>query len=342
MATAPTRALITGITGQDGRLLAHHLLAQGMQVTGTVRPGGSAAARRLSQLPAQVSLVEVDLLDLDALTGLLSATQPHQIYHLAAQTAPGASWSYPVVTAEITALGALRLFEAARRIAPDARLFQASSSEMFGTGHEQPCHEDTRLQPVNPYAVAKVYAHQMAQLYRRHHGMFIACGILFNHESPLRDLRFVTQKIAHGAACARLGITNSPFLNEAGEPLVTNAKLALGNLDTARDWTDARDTVRAMALMLTTASASDYVIGSGTVRSLGEFCASAYAHVGLDWRDHVVSDARFLRPAETDPLVADPSKAARDLAWSPRVSFADLVAGMVDAQVLALRRHRPD
>ena len=337
MRSSTPRVLITGITGQDGQLLARHLLAQGQEVLGGVRPGAVAAASALSLTLGGLELVETEFNSVEALRATLAQVRPDRVFHLAAQTAAGTSWSQPLATADVTALGAHRLFEALRLELPACRVFQASSSEMFGVGDASPKDEGAPLCPVNPYAVAKTYAHHMAGVYRRQHGLFVACGILFNHESPLRGQQFVTQKVAHGAACARLGVKESPLRNEAGEPMVRGGRLALGNLDTARDWCHAADVVLAMAGMLETAQAGDYVIGSGSLHSLRQLCAAAYGHVALNWEDHVVADPRFLRPAETAPLVANPAKAARELGWRAQVGFADMIAEMVDAQLAALQ-----
>jgi GDPmannose 4,6-dehydratase len=234
-------------------------------------------------------------------------------------------------------MAAIRLFETVRHACPAARVYHASSSEMFGrtTGAAQ--DEDTPFNPQNPYAAAKVYAHQMARIYRESYGMFIATGILFNHESERRPLHFVTQKIAYGAACAALGIGDSPDLNERGRPIVEHRHLALGNLEVARDWGHARDFVRAMWLILQQGTADDFVVGTGIVHTLRDLCDAAYAHVGLDWREHVVSDPALVRPLETGRTVANPARARARLGWEPEIGFAQMVHGMVDAQLARLR-----
>jgi len=237
-------------------------------------------------------------------------------------------------------MGAHRLFEAVRRFAPKCRVYHASSSEMFGAVLESPQNEDTPFNPANPYAAAKVYAHEMAHVYRRSYGMFIACGILFNHESPLRRMNFLTQKVAYGAACAKLGISDSHLLNEEGEPVVRSGMLALGNLDAARDWGHARDYVEAMRRMNQHGQPDDFVVGTGTLRTVRDLCKTAYGYVGKDWRDHVTTDPRFLRPSETGATVADASKARRELDWTPTITFDAMIAEMVDAQVAALHGAR--
>ena len=251
------------------------------------------------------------------------------------------SWAEPLETGEVTGLGAHRLFEAVRRFAPRCRVYHASSSEMFGAVLESPQRETTPFNPANPYAAAKVYAHQMAHIYRRSYGMFVACGILFNHESPLRRMNFLTQKVAYGAACARLGIRTSRLLNEEGEPVVSEGCVALGNLEASRDWGHARDYVEAMWRMTQHPVPDDFVIGTGTLRTVRDLCEAAYGYVSKDWREYVRTDTRFLRPSETGPTVADASKARRELGWSPTIGFAAMIAEMVDAQVAALQGGAP-
>ena len=334
------RALITGITGQDGLLLCDYLLARGYEVIGFGRRNSIILNSRLRPPRPNLSFAYGDLADPMSIAAAISETQPDELYNLASQSAPGMSWSLAVETGEITGLGAHRLFEAVRRLKPSCRIYQASSSEMFGDVLESPQDERTPFNPVNPYAAAKVYAHHTATIYRRSYGMFIACGILFNHESPLRGMRFLTQKIAYGAACAKLGITDSVALNEEAEPIVRNGKLALGNLDAARDWGHARDYVDAMWRMLQQDAPDDFVIGTGVLRSVGQLCEAAYAHVGCNWREHVISDPRFVRITETGPTVANATKARERLQWQPRSTFEDTVAEIVDAHLVALRSGR--
>jgi GDPmannose 4,6-dehydratase len=334
---APKRALITGITGQDGRLLARQLLDAGYDVAGFGRAQAILANPRLRDSLRGVHFLYGDLADAVSIAAALQDFQPDELYNLASQSAPGVSWSRSVETGDVTGMGAHRVFEAVHRLRPECRVYQASSSEMFGAPLATPQTEATAFNPLNPYAVAKVYAHQMAQVYRRSHGMWIACGILFNHESPLRDMRFLTQKVALGAACAHLGIAESRELNEGGDPTVQRGTLALGNLDAARDWGYAPDYVDAMWRMLQQPSPDDYVIGTGVLRTVRELCDAAYTHVGLDWRTHVVSDPRFVRLTETGATVADASKARAMLGWAPTRTFAGMVAEMVDAQLVRLQ-----
>jgi GDPmannose 4,6-dehydratase len=331
------RALITGITGQDGVFLAQNLLARGYEVVGFGRRPSILARTDLHALFKRIKLFHGDAADSVDLADALLHHQPDELYNLAAQSAPGASWAQSLETGEVTAMGAHRLFEAVRRFAPKCRIYQASSSEMFGTVLESPQTETTPFNPANPYAAAKVYAHQIAHVYRRSYGLFIACGILFNHESPLRRMNFLTQKVAYGAACAKLGIGESELLNEEGEPVVHDGKLALGNLDAARDWGHARDYVEAMRRMLQQPKPDDYVIGTGERRTVRDLCQAAYGYVGKHWQEHVTSDPRFLRPSETGPTVADASKARRELGWEPTISFERTIAEMVDAQAEALQ-----
>jgi GDPmannose 4,6-dehydratase len=332
-----TRALITGITGQDGVLLAGNLLERGYEVIGFGRRASMLARTDLHPLFQRIKVFHGDAADSVDLADALLQHQPDELYNLAAQSAPGASWAQSLETGDITAMGAHRLFEAVRRFAPGCRVYHASSSEMFGAVLESPQNESTPFNPANPYAAAKVYAHQIAHIYRRSYGLFIACGILFNHESPLRRINFLTQKVAYGAACARLGIASSRLLNEEGEPIVSDGKVALGNLDASRDWGHARDYVEAMRRMTRHPTAEDFVIGTGTLRTVRDLCETAYGYVGKDWRDCVRTDPRFLRPSETGPTVADASKAHRELGWAPTIAFETMIAEMVDAQIAALQ-----
>jgi len=326
-------ALILGIAGQNGRLLTEFLLQQNYRVTGFGWKDSLDSSETLRPFRDKIDLAYGDLRDENSLTAALRAWPFAEIYNFAAQSQAGLSWEAAVETGEVNAVGAHRLFEAARRLQPDARIFQASSSEMFGTATESPQNEQTPLRPTNPYAVSKTYAHQMAATYRVQHGSFIACGILFNHESRYRNIGFLSQKLTYGAACAKLGILNSPLLNEKGEPVVRDGKLAMGNLEARRDWGYAGDYVRAMWLMLQQPAADDYVIGTGVSRSVRDMCEAAYAAAGLDWQEHVVTDPRFLRPADTADSVADAGKARQVLGWAPQVSFEEMLADMVAAHI---------
>lgn len=327
------RALITGITGQDGILLAELLLAKGYEVVGFGRRTSILARADLRGLFKRIEAFHGDLANSVDVADAVQHYQPDEIYNLASQSAPGLSWAQSLETGEVTAIGAHRLYEAVRRFKPECRIYQASSSEMFGAVLESPQNERTPFNPSNPYAAAKVYAHQVANIYRRSYGMHICCGILFNHESVYRSMRFLSQKVAYGAACARLGIADSEAMNEEGEPIVSGGFLFLGNLDATRDWGYAGDYVDAMWRMLQRDGPADYVIGTGRQRTVRDLCAEAYSHVGLDWQDHVKSDPRFLRLSETGATVADASLARAELGWQPMTGFAEMVAGMVDAHL---------
>ena len=331
------RALITGITGQDGSFLAEFLLARGYAVYGLARRESWFRPNNASHLAGRVEILFGDMTEGIDIASAVQDARPDEIYNLASQSRPGESWARAPETLMINGMAAIRLFETVRHACPAAKVYHASSSEMFGrtTGVAQ--DEDTPFNPQNPYAAAKVYAHQMARIYRESYGMFIATGILFNHESERRPLHFVTQKIAYGAACAALGIGDSPDLNERGRPSVEHGRLALGNLEVARDWGHARDFVRAMWLILQQAEADDFVVGTGIVHTLRDLCAAAYAHVGLDWREHVVSDPALVRPLETGRTVANPARARARLGWEPEIGFGQMVHGMVDAQLARLR-----
>jgi GDPmannose 4,6-dehydratase len=311
-------ALITGITGQDGSYLAELLLAKGYRVVGVVRRSSTTAYERVAHIIDRLEFVSADLLDQHSLVDAVRACQPDEIYNLAAQSFVGTSWTQPVLTGEFTALGVTRMLEAAKKAAPDARFYQASSSEMFGKVVETPQRETTPFYPRSPYGVAKVYGHWITVNYRESFGMYAVSGILFNHESPRRGLEFVSRKITDGAARIKLGL---------------QSELRLGNLESRRDWGFAGDYVEAVWLMLQQPTPDDYVVGMGTTHSVRELCEVAFRTAGLDYRDHVVQDEKFFRPAEVDLLVADPSKARRVLAWEPRVPFERLVEMMVEADL---------
>lgn len=331
------RALITGITGQDGILLAEALLAKGYDVIGFGRRASIISRSEAKGLYDRIELFYGDLDDSVDIADAIQHHHPDEVYNLAAQSAPGLSWTRSIETGNVTGLGAHRLFEAVRRFKPDCRLYHASSSEMFGIVLESPQHEATPFNPANPYAAAKAYAHHMASIYRQSYGMFICCGILFNHESPYRGMNFLTQKVTYGAACAKLGIRDSVATNEEGEPIVRKGKLSLGNLDASRDWGHAKDYVKAMWLMLQRANADDYVIGTGILRTVRDLCQTAYAHINADWSEHVISDPRFVRPIETSATVANAAKARRELGWVPSITFEAMIGEMVDTHVAALQ-----
>jgi len=329
-------ALITGITGQDGLLLAENLLGKNYRVVGFGRRSSILTRPELRPLLRRIAVAYGDLYDPVSIADAIQRYQPDELYNLASQSTPALSWEQAVETGEVTGMGAHRLFEAVRHFKPECRVYQASSSEMFGDVFESPQSERTPFNPLNPYAAAKVYAHQIAHIYRRSHHMFIACGILFNHESSLRGMQFLTQKVTYGAACAKLGIDDSTVLNEEGEPVVRAGKLSLGNLDAARDWGCAADYVEAMWRMLQNDEPEDFVIGTGTLRTVRNLCEVAYSYVGKRWQEHVVSDQRFVRPSETGATVADASKARRVLGWAPSTEFEAMIGRMIDAHLTRL------
>ncbi len=311
-------ALITGITGQDGSYLAEFLLAKGYRVVGVVRRSSTTPYERIGHLVDKIEMVSADLLDQTSLTDAVHEFAPDEIYNLAAQSFVQTSWTQPVLTGEFTALGVTRMLEAMKKAAPKARFYQASSSEMFGKVVESPQRESTPFYPRSPYGVAKVYGHWITVNYRESFGLFATSGILFNHESPRRGLEFVTRKVTDAVARIKLGLAN---------------ELRLGNLDARRDWGFAGDYVEAMWLMLQQEEPDDYVVGTGHTCSVRDLCQTAFGYAGLDYRDFVKVDAKFLRPAEVDLLVADPTKARTKLGWEPKVSFEALVHMMVDADL---------
>ena len=316
------RALITGVTGQDGSYLAEFLLSKGYEVIGMVRRTSTVNFSRIQHIQDEIELVSGDLLDQGSLMTILRDYRPAEVYNLAAQSFVPTSWQQPVFTGNVTGLGVTRILEAIRAVDPKIRFYQASSSEMFGKVREVPQTEHTPFYPRSPYGVAKVYGHWITVNYRESYGLFACSGILFNHESPRRGLEFVTRKVSYHVAKIKLGLTD---------------KLPLGNLDAKRDWGFAGDYVRAMWLMLQQEQPDDYVVGTGETHSVQELCQIAFAHVGLDWRDYVIQDPRFMRPAEVDLLVSNPAKARAVLGWQPRVSFQELIRMMVDADVELLK-----
>ena len=334
------RALITGITGQDGSFLAELLLGKGYKVCGFARRDSWFRANCSTHLAKKIDVVFGDMAEGVDITAALEEAQPDEVYNLASQSRPGESWARAPETLVVNGLGAIRLFEAVRKHRPQCRVYHASSSEMFGEAYASPQNEGTPFNPVNPYAAAKVYAHEMVRIYRGSYGLFISSGILFNHESERRPLYFLTQKVAYGAACAKLGITDSPDLNERGRPIVEAGKLALGNLDIARDWGHAGDYVRAMWMMLQQERADDFVIGTGKLHTLKDLCEAAYRSVGRDWRECVVSDPALVRPLESGRTLADASKARKVLGWQPTVTFQEMIGRMVTAQVNRLKSTR--
>jgi GDPmannose 4,6-dehydratase len=312
------RALITGVTGQDGSYLAEFLLEKGYEVYGLARRVSTDNLERIAHLRHRLHLLSGDLLDQTSLLDALYNSKPDEVYNLAAQSFVTASWNQPVLTGEFTALGVTRLLDAIRRVNPDIRFYQASTSEMFGKVQENPQSELTPFYPRSPYGVAKVYGHWITVNYRESYKLFACSGILFNHESPRRGLEFVTRKITDGAARIKLGLAK---------------ELRLGNLDAQRDWGFAGDYVRAMWMMLQQEKPDDFVVGTGETHTVKEFVETAFACVDLDWQKYIVIDPKFLRPAEVDYLRADATKARRILKWEPTVSFQEIVRRMVQADL---------
>jgi GDPmannose 4,6-dehydratase len=320
------RALITGITGQDGSYLAELLLEKGYEVHGMVRRLSSENYERLEQIRDRITLHTGDLLDQRSLVDVLRESEPDEIYNLAAMSFVAASWNQPTLTAEFTGVGVTRLLEGVREVRPEARFYQASSSEMFGKVRETPQNENTPFYPRSPYGVAKAYGHFITVNYRESYGLYACSGILFNHESARRGLEFVTRKVAHTAAAIKLGLAE---------------ELRLGNQDSRRDWGHAPDYVEAMWLMLQQDEPDDYVVGTGEDHSVRELVEIAFGHLDLDPSRYVVEDPALLRPAEVDELIADSSKAREVLGWKPRTSFEELVRLMVDADLAKLRAGAP-
>jgi GDPmannose 4,6-dehydratase len=315
------RAIITGITGQDGSYLAELLLSKGYEVTGIVRRLSATNFWRIEHLLDRISLRPADLLDQLSIIRVVQDVKPHEIYNLAAMSFVPASWDQPLLTGEFNAQGVTRVLEAVRHVDADIRIYQASSSEMYGRVREVPQTEMTPFYPRSPYGVSKVFGHYITVNYRESYGIFAASGILFNHESPRRGLEFVTRKVTDGVARIKLGLSSH---------------LGLGNLDACRDWGFAGDYVRAMWLMLQEDTAADYVIATGVSHSVRDLVECAFSHVGLDWQKFVQLDPAFLRPAEVDHLIGDASRAQKSLGWEPTVNFEQLVAMMVDADVARL------
>ena len=316
------RALITGITGQDGSYLAEFLLSKGYDVYGMVRRTSTVRYERIQKIQHQLKLIQGDMGDLSSLITAISTVEPDEVYHLAAQSFVPTSWNQPVFTGDITGLGVTRLLDAVRTVNPAIRYYQASSSEMFGKVREVPQSETTPFYPRSPYGVAKVYGHWITVNYRESYDLFTCSGILFNHESPRRGMEFVTRKVTYHAAKIKLEMAN---------------EIRIGNLDSKRDWGYAGDYVRAMWLMLQQDEPDDFVIATGETHSVERLLDVAFSHVGLNWRDYAVQDEAFMRPAEVDLLVGDPAKAKRLLGWQPEVSFEELIGMMVEADLNKLR-----
>ena len=312
------RAFITGVTGQDGSYLAELLLEKGYKVYALRRRTSIPILDNIAHIQDEIEFIEGDLLDLGSLIRAIQIAKPDEVYNLAAQSFVGSSWDQPILTGQVTALGVANMLEAVRIAKPDARFYQASSSEMFGKVKEVPQRETTPFHPRSPYGVAKVYGHWITVNYRESYGMFACSGILFNHESPRRGIEFVTRKVTDGVARIKLGLQN---------------ELRLGNLDARRDWGFAGDYVKAMWLMLQQDEPDDYVVATGETHSVQELVEIAFRHVGLDWRDHVVVDEKYVRPAEVDLLIGDASKAREKLGWRQEASFEELVRMMVDSDL---------
>jgi GDPmannose 4,6-dehydratase len=317
------KALISGITGQDGSYLAEFLLEQGYTVYGMVRRSSTENFERIAHLTNRITLRQADLLDQLSLIEMMAEVQPDEIYNLAAMSFVPTSWTQPMLTGEFTAIGVTRMLEAMRQTCPKAKFYQASSSEMFGKVREVPQTELTPFHPRSPYGAAKAYGHYITVNYRESYDLFAVSGILFNHESPRRGKEFVTRKISDGVARIKLGLAK---------------ELRMGNLDSARDWGFAGDYVKAMWLMLQQDKADDYVVATGIAHSVKDFIELAFEHAGLDWEKYVVQDARFTRPAEVDHLLGDSSKARTTLGWKPAVDFAGLVKMMVDSDLAKIKQ----
>lgn len=317
------KALITGITGQDGSYLAEYLLDIGYEVIGMVRRSSTVNFDRIHRIQDRITLVQGDLLDQVSLIDILKEHQPDEVYNLAAQSFVPTSWKQPVFTGEVTALGVTRLLDAIRTVDPEIKFYQASSSEMFGKVREVPQNESTPFYPRSPYGVAKVYGHWITVNYRESYDLFAVSGILFNHESPRRGLEFVTRKVTYNVARIKLGMTD---------------RLGLGNLDSQRDWGWTPDYVRAMWLMLQQGEPQDFVIATGKTHSVRRLCEIAFGSVGLNWEDYVYTDPAFIRPADVDMLVGDASKAKRILGWEPSVTFEEMIQMMVEADLELLQQ----
>lgn len=332
-------AFITGVNGQDGSYLAELLLSKNYRVVGLSK-NSRAPQLNVCHLLGKLEYVYGDLSDSTSIYAAIQDTQPDEVYNLASQSYPGESWNLALETARTNGLGAHLLFDTIRHLKPHCRIYQASSSDMFGAVTEAPQTEETAFNPLNPYAAAKLYAHNIAKIYRKSYNMFISCGILFNHESPRRGMHFITQKVTYAAACIKQNILESPLLNEQGESIVKNGKLKLGNLDAERDWGFAGDYVEAMWLMLQHEKAEDFLIGTGEIRTIRELCEVAFSYVGKDWQDYITVDPRFVRRTETGPTVANTSKAKQVLGWEAKTSFPELIHQMIDFHLEKLQKDK--
>jgi len=314
-------ALITGINGQDGYYLSNLLLSKNYHVIG------------ISKKPNNNHKIENILGDItceEFLFNTIKTTKPNEIYNFAAKSKPAESWEKPIDSLKVNSLAPVNIFEASKKFNPDCKIFQASSAEIFASALDSSIKEDSTKNPINPYGAAKLYAHNMAKIYRESFGMFISTGILFNHESPMRGMNFISQKITYAAACIKSGIQNSKILNERGEPIVQNGKIALGNLDARRDFGFAGDYVEAMWLMLQQDNSDDFIIATGETRSIRELCKAAFNYVNLNYEDYVVVNKSFIRPAETNNVTANISKSAKILNWQPKTNFNSLIAELIE------------
>lgn len=327
------KALIIGVSSQDGSYLADFLLEKGYEVIGTVRHTTSFYHENVSHLYGKIRIEFADLIDIESIAQAVRKHQPDEVYNIASMSIPGDCWIQPFYTAEVTAIGPVRVMEAVRHNAPNAKVYQATSREIFGNIQAKSANEKTLFDANNPYGIAKTYAHMMVRSYRESYGMFACSGILFNHESPRRGLHFVTRKITAGVACIKNKVKNPP-INELGEPLISSdGMLHMGNLDAMRDWGYAKEYVEAMWLMLQQSTPKDYVIGTNTSYSVRDACKIAFSHVGLNWEDYVQSDIRLNRPTEIKELTGDYALAKKELGWEPKTTFEDLIKLMVDADL---------
>lgn len=332
---ANKKAFITGITGQDGSYLTEFLLDKGYEVAGLARRNAVAELGNVSKIREEIKIYYGDLQSPESIVLALYDFKPDEIYNLASLSSPLGSFSDKLGSIMVTGVGALNIFERSKQIVPDAKIYQASTSEMFGAPKQVPQNEDTPFAPVNPYAVAKEFAHRMAVIARKDSKkpQFISCGILFNHESPRRGLNFVTRKITAGVACIKNGKKEGIPLNEIGEPIVKNGKLKLGDIDAKRDWGYAPDYIEAMWMMLQQEKADDFVVATGEVHTVQEFAEKAFAVVGLNWKDYIETDSLFVPPVQTGPLCGDPTKAKKMLGWEAKTKFEELVKIMVHADL---------
>ena len=327
------KALIIGVSSQDGSYLADLLLEKNYEVTGTLRRSTNYVSENIKHLYGKITIEFADLLDFESIGRLVRKYKPDEVYNIAAQSVPADSWNMPYYTAEISGIGPVRVLEAVRQFHPEARVYQATTREIFGNIEAESANESTRIDANNPYGIAKAYAHMMTRCYRESYNMFACGGILFNHESPRRGLWFVSRKVTAGVACIKNGVKNPP-INELGEPLVTSdGKLHMGDLTTERDWGYAKEYVEAMWLMLQHETPIDYVIGTNTTHTIEDLCRISFEAAGLNYKDHVVSDQKFFRPTEIKPLRGDYALAKKELGWEPKISFEDLVHIMVDADL---------